>query len=245
MPLATSTITNALKDRTGIGCSGLSDDAIALVIKSGLAEYSKYRQRSASGSFHYQAGVTNYLFPNEPDFPANLVNITDVFYASQTAIDADFSFEDLFLESVQGDYVTLDFGGNIFENPSLVRIFFQKLREFRSNVGMGDWDIFPTSPKKTLRLLASPKNDGVGYWEGSLSWTQSDIPEADFEIFYKACLWKLAEVRAMSLAVAKSYKEGSNILVEPAFDFWNTKAKDFREQFLQDVGAFGGIISVG
>lgn len=255
MALNPKTAQAAVLDRTGLTCKDFGGDTVFnTAIASALAEFSKRKLRIIYGTFNVVSGVTEYLFPSatppvnpsDPGFPANCIGITDLFYSPQSLLGNNLSFEDMLLQTVQGTVVTLDFGGNIFESPSLVRIWFEKLREFRDTIGTPDWRIIETSPKKTIQLLDPPEQATLGYWEGYASWTLDDIQSDDFETFYKALLWKLCETRAMKLAVAVSYTEGpGGAQVQPAFKFWNDKAAQFKKEFFDDVGEGRGIISVG
>lgn len=255
MALNPTTAKAAITNRTGLSCTALGGDGVLnTALNSALAEFSKYKSMVLYGFFNVLNNQTEYTFPSnpprtdptQPGFPANLVGIRDIFYSPQSLLGNNLSFEDMLLQSVQGNIISLDFGGNIFENPSLVQIWFTKLKSFRDTIGTPDYRVLDTSPYKTIQLLDPPEQDVTGYWEGYGSWALSDIQPIDYETFYKAYLWKIAEIRSMNLAVAKQYSEGSSgAQVQPAFDFWNTKAKDFKQEFLGDVGQGRGIIAVG
>lgn len=255
MALSLQTVKSTVEDRTGLSCSDFGGEtALQTAVISATSEFSKRKSGTLYGFFNVLQNVTEYPFPSNPlpsgptapGFPANLVMITDVYFSPQSMLGNNLSFEDMLLQSIQGNVVVLDFGGNIFENPSLVQIWFQKLRDFRDTIGTPDWRIIDTSPVKTLQLLDAPDQNSTGYWEGRRSWLLSDIQPVDYEAFYKAVLWKLAQSRAMRLAVAKQYSEGSGgPQVQPAFDFWNEMAKQFKQEFFDEVGEGRGIITIG
>ncbi len=191
-----------------------------------------------------QKDVTDYPFPVAGSPPQSQIDtLSDFFYAPETIL-GNISFEEQVLASIQGNIINLDFGGNIFENPSLVNIWFSKMKEFRENVGLPSWRVLEGNPNM-IRLGTNPKQNGTAYWEGTGPWTIEKILSNDEEVFMKCVLWKVADGRVMRISVVDDYYEYGGIRIRPATDFWKKKAEEFKEDFLKDVGFYRGVIAVG
>src|ERR1700759_2900155 len=134
MALNLQLVKQNIEGRTGLSCGDFGGDAaFNASVTSAVAEFSKYKKRELYGFFQVQRNVTNYSIPSNPapvnpgdyGFPDNFRYVRDVYYSPQSIIGNNLSFEDMLIQTFQGSVVTLDFGGNIFENPSLVAIWFQ------------------------------------------------------------------------------------------------------------------------
>jgi hypothetical protein len=208
-------------------------------ISSALIEFGKHRTNTVHNLMPITAQTIDYPFPSDVE------EITDVFYAP-TSILGNMSFEEEVLMAIQGNVINIDFGGNIFENPSLVSIWFSKMNSFRENLGLPGWRVLDDPVNgRMIRLGDIPSNAGTAYYEGKGPWTINKIYATDQEAFQKACMWKTAEWRANRLAVAKDYYEYGGVRVEPAFEYWNKRATDYKEEFLRDVGFYRGIMQIG
>jgi hypothetical protein len=248
--ISTQTVKTDIWERTGLTPAEMPEQVLDSGIKAALTEFSKHRTRKLFGQLNIIMNQTEYPFPTIAlaqwtglGIPDNVSDISDFYYAPETIL-GNLSFEETILTSIQGNIINLDFGGNIFDNPSLVYIWFEKLREFRDTIGIPPWRVIDGNPK-ILQLQQTPNENGVSYWEGKATWLIGDILPEDFEAFTKCSLWKAAEARAMKLAVAKEYREGTGIMAQPAFEFWQTKAKEFKADFLADVGHGRGLFSIG
>lgn len=186
-----------------------------------------------------EAQVTDYAFP------AGLEELSEFFYAPQTIL-GNLSFEEEVLTAIQGNVINIDFGGNVFENPTLVTIWFSKMKAFRESIGLPSWRVLEDPVNgPTIRLGSIPSIEGTAYYEGKGPWLLNQIYSKDVECFYKACLWKAAEWRSNNLAVVTEYYEYGGVRIQPAFARWDQRAAKYKEEFLLDVGYYRGAITVG
>jgi hypothetical protein len=243
--LTKRTVRDKVWKRTGLSESELTQPVIEEAIDSAMIEFSKHRERILSGTMPIQSGVVDYAFPTAGSPPTVLLDdVTDFFYSNSETFIGDFSFEDLLLMSIQGGMFSINFGGNIFENPSLVNIWYTKLAAFRDTIGLPDWSIVQGNPM-TIRLGTTPTQDGTAYFQGRGQWTLDLILPSDEEVFMKAVMWKVAEGRVMKISVVDDYYEYGGIRIRPATDFWDKKEKEYKEDFLKDVGFYRGVIAIG
>lgn len=242
-PLTPRTIKDSVWKRTGLAQSELDEGVIDDSITAALTEFSNVRPKTAYGQMNLTAGISIYPMPD------GVEDLLQFYYGTQTTILNNFSFEDILLSSVQGSLANINFGGDIFENPSLTHIWFQKMKEFQNNVSAPGWEVLDGANEgdglDKIRLYRVPEQDGVAYYSGSGDWELDEVVKEDTETFMKAVMWKVAEARAMRLAVAVSLREYGGITLSPAFDFWQKKANQFQEEFYDNVGFHRGVMVVG
>jgi hypothetical protein len=237
-PLTQVTVEDKVRKRLGLPEAELPTPNLDEAFEAALVEFSKHRPNRTFGTLPITAQVIDYPFPSP------LEEILDFFYAPQTIL-GNLSFEEEVLVAIQGNVINIDFGGNIFENPTLVTVWFQKMKDFRENIGLPPWRVLEDPINgMTLRLGQIPSEDGTAYWEGKIPWTLAQIFPKDYECFEKACLWKASEWRANRLAVVKSYSD-AGIRTEPATDYWEKRAANYKQEFLMDVGYYRGSLAVG
>lgn len=243
--LSYRTVRDKVLKRTGLSNTELEEPVIDEAIQSALIEFSNHRENVLFGTMPILTGVTDYPFPSAGSPPTTLLtDITDFFYSNSETFIGDFSFEDLLLISIQGGMFSINFGGNIFENPSLARIWYTKLSEFRDSIGLPTWTTLTGNPQ-VIRLGETPTQDSTAYFQGRGPWLLSNILSTDEEAFIKCVMWKVADGRVMKISVVDDYYEYGGIRIRPATDFWNKKSAEFKEAFLQDVGYYRGIIQIG
>jgi len=232
----------------------MADSIINPGIDAALIEFSYFRPNPVFGSIPLQIGVTDYPFPmaGSPLVPL-IDSVVDFFYSPFTdlaELTDNYTFEEIVLLGAfqgigaGGGLLGAGFGGSVFENPSLVTIWYSKLNQFRSNFGRHEWLVVPGQPS-LIRLSTMPTRATTAYYEGRAMWTLDTITERDRETFMKCVLWKTSEIRSMSLAVVTNYYEFGGIRIEPAFAYWEKKAQDFQKQFMDDVGANSGVMVIG
>lgn len=242
-PLTPRTIKDSIWKRTGLSQSELPEEVINESIDAALREFSNERPKVTYGQLNILAGVDIYAMPD------GITDLLQFYYGSQTTILNNFSFEDILLSSMQGSLANINFGGDIFENPSLTHIFFSKMKELQNNLSQATWEVLngnsETDGNDKIRLFRTPQADGIAYYEGSGDWELPEITSSDTEIFIKAVMWKVAEGRAMKLAVAADYYEYGGIRMVPAFAFWQKKAEQYRDEYFLDIGFHRGVFIVG
>jgi hypothetical protein len=242
-PLTTRTLKATVWARTGLSRAELEETVVDSCIQGALVEFSNVRTKTSYGTMNITAGVDIYPLPD------GIQDLLQFYYASPTIILNNFSFEDILLSSMQGSLANINFGGDIFENPSLTHIWFSKMKEFQDNIGQPTWEVLDGTNEgdgqDKIRLFRVPETDGIAYYQGSGDWELEEIIPGDTETFLKAVLWKVAEARAMKIAVAAEYREYGGIQMVPAFDFWNKKAKEYQESFYDNVGFYRGSMVVG
>lgn len=239
MPTTAAQIADKARKRLALSDKEIPPPDMDECIRDALLEYSRHRTNRVFGTIAIDAQVIDYPYPD------GLEELIDFYYAPDTIL-GNISFEEEVLMAIQGNIINIDFGGNIFENPTLVTIWFSKMKEFRENIGLPPWRVMenPVSGP-TIRLGQIPEEDGIAYYEGKGPWTIAQIYPKDMETFLKACLWKAAEWRANKISVLESYSEGNGIQVRPASKYWSDRADKYKNEFLTDVGYFRAVIQVG
>lgn len=247
MPLSARTMKDKVWKRTGLSMTELLEPVIEEAISAALTEFSIYAPNTIFGYMPIFKDVTDYAFPLVGSPPQNLLNdISDFFYGGTDIVLGNFSVEDLMLMNFQGQgsLFSAGFGGNVFNNPSLIKIWFTKLSAFRDSIGLFPWSVIDGA-NSIIRLGRNPSSDGTAYFQGNASWTIDQIDPLSEEIFMKCLMWKVAEGRAMKLAVVDDYYEYGGIRIRPAFDFWQKKSAEYKEQFYSDIGSERGVIQIG
>lgn len=243
IPLTKRSITADVWTRTGLNSTELGEDVIHSAIDAAMTEFSNVRPKDVYGTMNVLAGVDIY------DMPAGVDELNNLYYGTETTILNNFSFEDILLSSMQGTLANINFGGDIFENPVLTRIWFSKMRQFQDNMATPTWTVLQGANTDDgadkIRLFRVPDEDGTAYYEGTGFWVLEEIVKEDVEIFKKAVLWKTCESRAMKLAVAADYYEYGGIRLVPATPFWQKKSEQYREEFFADVGFGRGTLVIG
>ena len=144
--------------------------------------------------------------------------------------------EDLYRTVPELGYQTLA-GINVFENPSVVSLYRQKLEAFKANFG-GDWEYYD----ETLRLMPAPTQDGstVGVIATCVK-PLAEIPDMDED---NLLLW--AEAQCHRIVAEKQSKlqsasmEGASISynVQAQMDSAESKEERFRKRLGGGVGSF-------
>jgi hypothetical protein len=255
MSLSLTLIRSRTRNRTGLLDSDLADAIIDDAINIALVEFSKAKPPEVYGimplvadqqDYAYPDGTLyqNFVGPNNVTMSAPAVTrVKELLFSSGITTTYPFFDKDFPITVVQ-DLFNVQFGGNVFEGPSLARVLFQKLESFREGFG-ATFKNLNGNPKK-LRLIPTPTDNGFAAYYGYFKWTDvTQIYDEDQEAFLKAVLWKVAEARAMSLAVVENLSEAGGVKFTPAHKFWNDKACDWRDDFLGDVGANAIPLGIG
>jgi hypothetical protein len=243
IPLTLRTLKATVWTRTGLSQSELDEAVVDSCIQGGLVEYSNVRSKTSYGTMAIQAGVDIYTLPD------GIQDLLQFYYGTNTTILNNFSFEDILLSSMQGSLANINFGGDIFENPSLTHIWFSKMKEFQDNLAQPTWEILDGTNEgdgqDKIRLFRVPDTDGIAYYQGSGDWELEEVIAGDSETFLRAVMWKICEARAMKIAVAAEYREYGGIQMVPAFAFWQKKADQFQEEFFNNVSFYRVPLIVG
>ena len=257
MALSQETILTRVRNRTGLSPNDRSDAVIQDDALAALVEYSKFKPAEVYGLLPTLSGVQDYNLPDGKTNYQNWIlpdgvteystpavnNIRDLLYSSGITATYPFFDKDFPLTVVQ-DLFNVQFGGNVFESPSLARVLFDKLQQFRDVFGV-DFQVIQGTTK-FLRIFPSPTQDGIAAFYGTARWTDlSTLPAEDEEAFVKAVLWKTAEGRAGQLAVMKQMSQSGGMNFQPAFDYWDKKSQCWKDEFLGDIGASAMPIVVG
>lgn len=257
MSLNQTSIITKVRNRTGLTPDDVPDDLILDCSLSALDELSINAPKKVFGFLPTAANVQDYDLPDGTNYqnftlPWNnqtysspkVKSIKDVLFSSGVTSTYPFFDKDFPITVVQ-DLFNVQFGGNVFESPSLARVLFQKLKGFTRTFGAG-FEVI----ENTLRLFPTPTSDGIACYLGTAAWEKDSngkilIDDGDNEPYLKAVLWKVAECRAMALAVVESISEAGGNSMRPAHKFWNDKAAEWQNAFLCDIGAVGMPIGIG
>lgn len=241
--LSNRTITADVWDRTGCNERELPERIILSGIKAAMREFTAYRSKDVYGTLDILAGQDIY------DMPDGIEVLQDLYYGTQTTILNNFSFEDILISSMQGSLSNISFGGDIFENPVLTRIWFSKMKQLQDNIAAPTWVVLDGANQDDgmdkIRLFSVPDVDGSAFYQGTGIWTLEEITPSDVETFMKAVMWKVCENRAMKMAVASDYYEYGGVRIVPATDFWQKKSVQYQSEFMDNVGAGRGSLVVG
>lgn len=241
-----SAILNRVRNRTGLSTTDLADAIIIDGIDSALKEMDAAKPLLVFGTFPTFASQQDYALPSatsgSPPASVSVYDIKDLFFTQ--GISATFPFFDAdFPITVIHDLFNVQFGGNVFESPSLGRVLFQKLKVFRSQFGT-TWEVIRGNPA-FIRLYQVPVEASTVAYLGKVFRTKENIEVENEELFIKAVLWKSAECRLGSLAVTKSITQTGGVSFQPAIEAWEKLADRWKGEFLGQSGAFAGGLSIG
>jgi hypothetical protein len=233
----------ALKD------GDFTPERITSCTEDALREYSRYKTLDIYGTLALQANRQDYplseLKPFDQSDPTETVaDVRLVLYSPGTLLYDAISFDAELQKVVDSDLLRTQFGGSIFDNPSLGVVYFQKLTQYRDRFDV-QFQQLETPNGKILRLTRVPVSEGPAYWQGRSYWTLDKIEDLNQETFLKFVLAECAQSRANELAVMNSYSEGGGISMSPAFKYWNDKAEEYRKQAQGTTGAYAGVFLVG
>ncbi len=249
MALAQQYIIDKVRARLGLSVQDMANSVIESAIEDGLRSYSRQKAVDIFGTLPLQADRQDYfirdLVPFDGSDPEESVSeVRLLLYSPGTLLYDAISFDAELQKVVDADLLRSQFGGNVFDNPSLGRIYFTKLKEYRARFDI-NFEEFSTSQGKIIRLMRVPVSGSVAYWQGRGYWTIEEITDLDQEVFLLAVLAECAQARANQLAVMKSYSENAGVSMSPAFDYWNALADKYRLQFGAQFGQSAGVFSIG
>lgn len=249
MSLSQELILTKVRNRTGLTPNDVPDDLIQDAAESALTELSFNAPLEVFGFFPTIAGVQDYQFPdgtlyqgvtlpwtNTPYNTPKVTSVRDVFFdPGGTSGLYPFFDGDLPVYLFQDSFNT-QFGGNFWESPSLGRVLFTKIQAFRNSYSPQASIIL--GKQKLIRLVPTPTQASVAaFWGTGPYESIEDIDDSDTEAYLKAVLWKVAEARAMQLAVVDTLGEAGGALMRPAHAFWAKRADKYEQDFLDDIGA--------
>jgi len=224
--------------RLGLDPTEMSSDTMQDCISAALEEMSQNFSDEVYGLIPMQLNVQDYPFPE------GVYRIKELYVGSGLQVGTLLADEDLAM-MLQMQMLNLNVGGNPFENPSLAKILFSKLQDLREDFGI-HWRVVGADENKVLRIIPCPTDDQtIAAYYGTTLWTLDDIPAERQELFLKAVLWKVCEVRSARLAVATSIHEASGNDISPAFEFWDNKAKAYKDEFLGAAGGKSMALAIG
>jgi hypothetical protein len=244
MPETQDDLIDRLRLRIGVPDTDVSDDSLNEAVRAALNEYARYRPQVVTGTFPLVAGTQVYPFPQVNSLPVRVVR--KVIFGAATPMGAFISDPDLaafITAQLMGASNWGYFGGSIFENPSLPRIWWQKLDALQVNFE-DCFEVLNTVPR-TIRLTPVPAEVGTAWYAGEIGWDVGQLLDDDQEPFLAAALWKVAEQRANQLAVMKAWTVPGGAAMQPAFDYWTARSNQYRDQFMEMTGGRGGVLMKG
>lgn len=232
-----------VRNRTGLLSTDISDAIIIDAIDSAIKEFQKAKPLFSFGTFGTNANQQDYPLPsNQGSPPITIYDIKDMYFT--TGISSTFPFFDAdFPITVIHDLFNVQFGGNVFESPSLGTVLFEKLKTFRKQFGV-TWEVIRGNPA-IIRVYQTPIEDSIAAYLGYTCRTLANIEEQDEEIFIKGVMWKTAEARLGNMSVMKEIQQAGGVRMQPAIDAWEKLADRWKGEFLGESGALAGGISIG
>lgn len=224
-------VTRKVRARLQLLTIDMSDDDIESCTEDALSEFSNAITKNFFGTFPVYKGQDLYSYPPDIDVLDEVLFDQDIL-GSGDIFDRDLRIM-LVGGSVQG------FGGNVFENPTLLPIFFGKLKNFTAFFETSFEDLDTFSPRQ-IRLDPVPTANGNAYYSGHSTWASDEIPANRQETFLLAVLWKVSEARGNKLAVMKSISQSGGSQYQPAIEHWEKQAALYKEQFEGRSGTKGG-----
>lgn len=238
MALTLAGIRDIVGKRLQLSTQDIPDEVIDDAVTDALEEFAEVRELNVFGSFATSGNVQDYPFPTEADA------LTQVAYSTGLIIEDAFAGDPDLKSFFERELFNFGFGGNVFDNPSLGQIFFQKLHSFKTRF-FADFEVLDRETGRIVRLLSTPQSDGTAFWEGAKKRILTTVSEQDEKSFLKGVLWKVCEARAAKLAVVEQISESGGISMKPATTFWVKKAEKFEKSFKADFGASAGFIMRG
>jgi hypothetical protein len=226
-----------VRSRTQLSIADFPDEDIQSACDAALTEFSRQKGKSVYGVINVQQDVDVYPYPTGISKLKEVLYDASVLAGFGLAFAADFPIQLLQNLNVER------FGGNVFENPSLSKVFFEKLKNFQESFGTSFQEL--NTVPKTFRLTPAPQVAGQAYYEGRAKWALVEIYEEDEEVFMKAVLWKVAESRANQISVMQQMSQAGGISFQPANKFWQDQAEKYRKSFELEVGGLAGGVFLG
>ena len=225
-----------VKIRSNLGSpseTDITNEQIDDAIDAAISEYSKYRPKTVYTVFETEADKAEITL-SEVIPGSAVINVIDCFWDPIGATwDSDFyrSFPEF------GGGLT---GISVFQNPSIVVQYQQKLEAFRRHFG-GDWDYYDD----TLMLLPPPSSSGtkVGLIAACVKGL-AEIPDIDEN---DLLLW--AEAQAGKILLEKRVRLSSVSMEGASVSFNITDARksieDKEGKFKKRLGSYVGTFSTG
>ena len=224
-----------IKARSNLGSPSvtqLTDTQIGDSIDSAVNEYSKCKPKKVYAEFLTEADVATIDITDVIE-DSDVLSLVDCFYdPTGTFFDSD-----LYYTLPEASIASLN-GLSLFNNPSLVVQYQQKLEAFKSHFG-GDWDFYDT----TLRLFPPPSTTGIKVGIiANCSRALADIPDVDEDLLLLGIEGKAGKILSVKQSELSSVSmEGESI----SFDTGKTtmtlasdKEKDFKKALGGHLGAF-------
>lgn len=226
------------KARSNLGSPSeteLTDTQIGDSIDSAVNEYSKYRPKKVYAEFETEADIaTKDITTVITD--KNVFSLVDCFYdPTGLFFDSDLYY------TLPGASITGLSGLSLFNNPSLVVQYQQKLEAFKNHFG-GDWDFYDT----TLRLFPPPSTDGIKVGLiANCSRALAEIPDTDEDLLLLGVEGKAGKILSVKQAEIASFSmEGASISFNAGKETM-TNAKDKEKDFKKQLGGHLGAFSIG
>lgn len=228
-----------LKARSNLGSPSeteLTNTQIGDSIDSAINEYSKYKPKKVYAEFETEADVaTKDITTVITD--SVVLSLVDCFYDP-----TGFFFDsDLYYTLPEVSIMSLS-GLSLFNNPSLVSQYQQKLEAFKYHFG-GDWDFYGN----TIRLFPPPSTSGIKVGIiANCSLALADIPDIDEDLLLLGIEAKAGKILSLSQSKISSVSmEGASISFnagKATMDTAKEKEKDFRKEL---SGGYLGAFSIG
>jgi len=226
-------IDKARSNLGGPSITELTDTQIGDAVDSAVNEYSKYKPKKVYTEFETEADVATVDITTVIEGSA-VLGIVDCYY-DPTGMFFD---SDLYYTLPETSIVSLS-GLSLFNNPSLVVQFQQKLESFKAHFG-GDWDFYDD----TLRLFPPPSTTGtkVGIVANCVK-TLAEISDTDEDTLLlwveakagKILATKRAQISGVSMEGASiNFDTGSATMIKMA----ESKEKDFKKELGGHSGFF-------
>ena len=223
------------KARSNLGSPSeteLTDTQIGDSIDSAINEYSKYKPKKVYAEFETEADVATKDI-TDVITDSTVLSLVDCFY-DPTGIFFD---SDLYYTLPEASITGLS-GLSLFNNPSLVVQYQQKLEAFKNHFG-GDWDFYDN----TLRLFPPPSTTGIKVGLiANCSRALADIPDIDEDLLLLGIEGKAGKILSVKQAeIASVSMEGASISFDTGKTTMTTaenKEKDFKKAIGGHLGAF-------
>jgi len=226
-------IDKARSNLGGPSITELTDTQIGDSVDSAVNEYSKYKPKKVYTEFETEADVATVDITTVIEGSA-VLGIVDCYY-DPTGMFFD---SDLYYTLPETSIVGLS-GLSLFNNPSLVVQFQQKLEAFKAHFG-GDWDFYDD----TLRLFPPPSTTGIKVGiVANCARALAEVPDTDEDTLLlwveakagKILATKRAQISGVSMEGASiNFDTGSATMIKMA----ESKEKDFKKELGGHSGFF-------
>lgn len=209
----------------------VSNQMLAEAVETALREYSRYKGPKRLFS---TPGVEDQdLY----DLPEEAVRVVEAFWphgvtSEPNIFDVDtLLFHGGFLGHGAGAGPGTDI--NLFENPSILNIFYEKWKALRERF-QGEWQEVqaPTGAFLQIRVMPPPRTTGdvVVLYRADVP-DVNRIPKGDLETFFLAAMAEIFDIRATRCSLVGSTSFGGQSFTFTP-DKLATKSKEYRKRFL-------------